>query len=119
MADQIDTASDPLLGLVPDKQVSIRDVFGVDSDMMVPAFSHRDPHVPDLDEAYRFDPMTTLAIVAGLAFDRRVMVQGYHGTGKSTHIEQVCARLNWPMDAGESRQRMSGASTWSAGTRSS
>ncbi|MDO8297485.1 MAG: cobaltochelatase subunit CobS, partial [Caulobacter sp.] len=97
MADQIDTASDPLLGLVPDKQVSIRDVFGVDSDMMVPAFSQRDPHVPDLDEAYRFDPMTTLAIVAGLAFDRRVMIQGYHGTGKSTHIEQVCARLNWPM----------------------
>ncbi|MFZ4605785.1 MAG: cobaltochelatase subunit CobS [Caulobacter sp.] len=97
MADQIDTASDPLLGLVPDKQVSIRDVFGVDSDMMVPAFSHRDPHVPDLDETYRFDPQTTLAIVAGLAFDRRVMVQGYHGTGKSTHIEQVCARLNWPM----------------------
>ena len=97
MADQNDTASDPLLGLVPDKQVSIRDVFGVDSDMMVPAFSHRDPHVPDLDESYRFDPMTTLAIVAGLAFDRRVMIQGYHGTGKSTHIEQVCARLNWPM----------------------
>ena len=97
MADQIDTASDPLLGLVPDKQVSIRDVFGVDSDMMVPAFSHRDPHVPDLDESYRFDPQTTLAIVAGLAFDRRVMVQGYHGTGKSTHIEQVAARLNWPM----------------------
>ncbi|HYE47893.1 MAG TPA: cobaltochelatase subunit CobS [Caulobacter sp.] len=99
MADLTDnpTAADPLLTLVPDKQVSIRDVFGVDSDMMVPAFSHRDSHVPDLDEAYRFDPQTTLAIVAGLAFDRRVMVQGYHGTGKSTHIEQVAARLNWPM----------------------
>jgi cobaltochelatase CobS len=99
MADLTDnpTAADPLLTLVPDKQVSVRDVFGVDSDMKVPAFSHRDSHVPDLDEAYRFDPQTTLAIVAGLAFDRRVMVQGYHGTGKSTHIEQVCARLNWPM----------------------
>eukprot|EP01030_Chromulinospumella_sphaerica_P027615 gene27615-27886_t len=99
MADLTDNpaAADTLLSLVPDKQVSIRDVFGVDSDMKVPAFSHRDSHVPDLDEAYKFDPQTTLAIVAGLAFDRRVMVQGYHGTGKSTHIEQVCARLNWPM----------------------
>ena len=99
MADLTDNpaAADSLMTLVPDKQVSVRDVFGVDSDMMVPAFSHRDSHVPDLDEAYRFDPQTTLAIVAGLAFDRRVMVQGYHGTGKSTHIEQVCARLNWPM----------------------
>jgi cobaltochelatase CobS len=77
--------------------VSIREVFGVDSDMMVPAFSTRDSHVPDLDEAYRFDPQTTLAICAGFAHDRRVMVQGYHGTGKSTHIEQVAARLNWPM----------------------
>ncbi len=99
MADLIDNpaAADPLLSLVPDKQVSIRDVFGVDSDMKVPAFSHRDSHVPDIDESYKFDPQTTLAIVAGLAFDRRVMVQGYHGTGKSTHIEQVAARLNWPL----------------------
>ncbi|MDB5468693.1 MAG: cobS [Caulobacter sp.] len=99
MADLTDNpaAADTLLSLVPDKQVSIRDVFGVDSDMKVPAFSHRDSHVPDLDEAYKFDPQTTLAIVAGLAFDRRVMVQGYHGTGKSTHIEQVAARLNWPL----------------------
>jgi len=88
---------DPLLSLLPDKKVSIREVFGVDSDMVVPAFSHRDPHVPDLDEAYRFDPQTTLAICAGFGHDRRVMVQGYHGTGKSTHIEQVAARLNWPM----------------------
>ena len=71
--------------------------FGVDSDMQVPAFSERDSHVPDFDEAYRFDPQTTLAICAGLAYDRRVMIQGYHGTGKSTHIEQVAARLNWPM----------------------
>jgi cobaltochelatase CobS len=93
-------ATDPedrLLSLSPDKKVSIREVFGVDSDMMVPAFSEADSHVPDLDTAYRFDPQTTLAICAGFAYDRRVMVQGYHGTGKSTHIEQVAARLNWPL----------------------
>src|ERR1700760_4274958 len=95
-ADTFD-AADPLLSHVPDTQVSIRKVFGVDSDMMVPAFSHRDSHVPDIDEAYRFDPQTTLAICAGFAFDRRVMVQGFHGTGKATHIEQIAARLNWPM----------------------
>ena len=89
--------TDQLLALTPDHKVSIRDAFGVDSDMMVPAFSVRDSHVPDFDEAYQFDPQTTLAICAGLAFDRRVMVQGYHGTGKSTQIEQVAARLNWPM----------------------
>src|SRR5665213_2719968 len=89
--------ADQLLALVPDKRVSAREMFGVDSAMMVPAFSHRDSHVPDLDEAYRFDPQTTLAICAGLAFNRRVMIQGYHGTGKSTHIEQVASRLNWPM----------------------
>ncbi|OYX36257.1 MAG: cobaltochelatase subunit CobS [Caulobacterales bacterium 32-69-10] len=89
--------TDPLLSAAPDKQVSVRDVFGVDSDMMVPAFSVADEHVPDLDTAYKFDPQTTLAICAGFAFDRRVMVQGYHGTGKSTHIEQVAARLKWPL----------------------
>ena len=92
--------SDPdekLLALKPDRVVSAREMFGVDSDMQVPAFSQRDEHVPDLDEAYRFDPQTTLAILAGFAFDRRVMIQGYHGTGKSTHIEQVAARLNWPL----------------------
>src|SRR5690242_1734708 len=87
---------DPLSTLMPDKKVSIRDTFGVDSPMQVPAFSVRDPHVPDIDEAYKFDPQTTLAICAGFAHDRRVMIQGYHGTGKSTHIEQVAARLNWP-----------------------
>ena len=94
------TANDPedkLLALVPDKKVSVRETFGVDSDMMVPAFSEADSHVPDRDDAYRFDPQTTLAICAGFAFDRRVMVQGYHGTGKSTHIEQVASRLNWPL----------------------
>jgi cobaltochelatase CobS len=88
---------DPLLTLMPDRKVSIREMFGVDSDMKVPAFSERDPHVPDVDEAYKFDPQTTLAICAGFAHDRRVMIQGYHGTGKSTHIEQVAARLNWPL----------------------
>jgi len=88
---------DALYALTPDRKVSVREIFGVDSDMLVPAFSSRDPHVPDFDDAYCFDPQTTLAICAGLAFDRRVMIQGYHGTGKSTHIEQVAARLNWPM----------------------
>lgn len=80
----------------PDKSVKVRDVFGIDIDMEVPAFSQADERVPDLDESYIFDPDTTLAILAGFAFNRRVMVQGYHGTGKSTHIEQVAARLNWP-----------------------
>jgi cobaltochelatase CobS len=65
--------------------------------MKAPAFTTRDPHVPDLDENYKFDPETTRALLAGFAHDRRVMVQGYHGTGKSTHIEQVAARLHWPL----------------------
>jgi len=89
-------AADPLLTARPDTTVSARD-FGIDSDMQVPAFSTRTDYVPALDESYRFDPDTTLAILAGFAHNRRVMVQGYHGTGKSTHIEQVAARLNWPM----------------------
>jgi cobaltochelatase CobS len=80
----------------PDTQVKVRDVFGIDSDLVVPAFSVRTEHVPEPDSSYRFDRDTTLAILAGFAFNRRVMVQGYHGTGKSTHIEQVAARLNWP-----------------------
>ena len=81
----------------PDKMVKVRDLFGVDSDMEVPAFSEADERVPDLDPAYVFDPDTTLSICAGFGRNRRVMVQGYHGTGKSTHIEQVAARLNWPL----------------------
>ena len=81
----------------PDTTVNARKVFGVDFDMQIPAFSQRSEHVPDIDDAYRFDNRTTQAICAGFAYDRRVMVQGYHGTGKSTHIEQVAARLNWPM----------------------
>ena len=81
----------------PDIQVSVRQTFGIDSDMQVPAFSQAGAHVPDLDEAYRFDHDTTLAILSGFAYNRRVMIQGYHGTGKSTHIEQVASRLNWPL----------------------
>ena len=81
---------------VPDIEVDVREVFGIDIDWKVPAFSQADERVPDLDESYVFDPDTTLAILAGFAHNRRVMVQGYHGTGKSTHIEQVAARLNWP-----------------------
>lgn len=80
----------------PDIMLSVRQVFGIDTDIEVPAFSKVEDHVPDVDEAYRFDPDTTLAILAGFAHNRRVMIQGYHGTGKSTHIEQVAARLNWP-----------------------
>jgi cobaltochelatase CobS len=80
----------------PDIKVNAREVFGVDIDMEVPAFSVRTEHVPEVDNTYRFDKETTLAILAGFAFNRRVMIQGYHGTGKSTHIEQVAARLNWP-----------------------
>jgi cobaltochelatase CobS len=90
------STADDLLSMKPDKQVSARD-FGVESDMKIPAFSKRTEYVPEVDDAYRFDPQTTLAILAGFAHNRRVMVQGYHGTGKSTHVEQVAARLNWPM----------------------
>src|SRR6187399_3160740 len=81
---------------LPDMKVSVRQVFGIDSDLEVPAYSEVDPHVPDIDPDYLFDRDTTLAILAGFAHNRRVMVTGYHGTGKSTHIEQVAARLNWP-----------------------
>ncbi len=80
----------------PDIRLSVRQTFGLDSDMDVPAFSHATDHVPALDDSYRFDHDTTLAILAGFAYNRRVLIQGYHGTGKSTHIEQVAARLNWP-----------------------
>jgi cobaltochelatase CobS len=80
----------------PDMKVSVRQVFGIDSDMEAPAFSKADEHVPDLDNDYLFDRETTMAILAGFAHNRRVMITGYHGTGKSTHIEQVAARLNWP-----------------------
>ena len=81
---------------MPDIKVSVRQTFGIDSDLEVPAFSQSSEHVPDFDDAYRFDHDTTLAILAGFAFNRRVMICGYHGTGKSTHVEQVASRLNWP-----------------------
>jgi cobaltochelatase CobS len=80
----------------PDTTVAVRDAFGIDSDITVPAYKTRTEHVPDLDPDYLFDRDTTLAILSGFAYNRRVMVTGYHGTGKSTHIEQVAARLNWP-----------------------
>lgn len=82
--------------LVPDMKISVRQVFGIDSDLEVPGYSEPNEHVPDLDPDYLFDRDTTLAILAGFAKNRRVMIAGYHGTGKSTHIEQVAARLNWP-----------------------
>ena len=81
---------------LPDREVAVRDVFGFDSPLTVPAFSTRDEHVPDIDSAYRFNPEVTLALLAGFKHNRRVLVQGLHGTGKSTHVEQVAARLNWP-----------------------
>ena len=92
-----DITEDKLIALTPDREVDARTEFGVDFDFKAPAFSERDSHVPDIDPAYKFDPETTRAILAGFAHDRRVMVQGYHGTGKSTHIEQVAAHLNWPL----------------------
>lgn len=85
-----------LMNAKPDVMRPVRELFGIDSDLEVPAFSERGDHVPDIDAAYRFNPDVTLAILAGFTRNRRVMVQGLHGTGKSTHIEQVAARLNWP-----------------------
>ena len=82
--------------LMPDTSVNVREAFGLDIDFEAPAFKARNDYVPDIDKDYRFDPTTTLAILAGFTHNRRVMIQGYHGTGKSTHIEQVAARLNWP-----------------------
>jgi cobaltochelatase CobS len=90
------TAITQLPGL-PDMKVSVRQVFGLDVDMDVPAYSQSEEHVPDLDPDYVFDRDTTLAILAGFAHNRRVLIAGYHGTGKSTHVEQVAARLNWPL----------------------
>ncbi|HVY43819.1 MAG TPA: cobaltochelatase subunit CobS [Hyphomicrobiaceae bacterium] len=81
---------------LPDMNVSVRQVFGIDTDLEVPAYSKAADHVPDLDPDYLFNKEVTLAILAGFKHNRRVMIQGYHGTGKSTHVEQVAARLNWP-----------------------
>lgn len=96
MAQRVSLGIDSGYVRVPDIKVSVRQTFGIESDLEVPAFSQAEEHVPQVDEAYRFDRNTTLAILAGFAHNRRVLVQGYHGTGKSTHIEQVAARLNWP-----------------------
>ena len=81
---------------IPDTQIDVREVFALDIDLKVPAFSKRGDHVPPIDESYLFNHETTLAILAGFAHNRRVMIQGFHGTGKSTHVEQIAARLNWP-----------------------
>ncbi len=84
------------LNLQPDIKVSIKQTFGFDSEMELKAFSKKSEYVPEIDKNYKFDKDTTLAIISGFAFNKRVLVQGYHGTGKSTHIEQIAARLNWP-----------------------
>lgn len=81
---------------IPDRKFNVRETFGIDADWEVPGFSEDTANVPDIDPTYKFDRDTTLAILAGFSHNRRVMIQGYHGTGKSTHIEQVAARLNWP-----------------------
>ena len=82
--------------LVPDIKISVNQIFGIDTEMKVDGFSKKNDYVPEIDSNYKFDRDTTLAIIAGFAFNKRVLIQGYHGTGKSTHIDQVAARLNWP-----------------------
>ena len=86
----------PNLDIKPDIKVSLKQTFGIDSEMEVDAFSKKNDYVPEIDKSYKFDRDTTLAIISGFSFNKRVLVQGYHGTGKSTHIEQIAARLNWP-----------------------
>lgn len=90
------TPDHPRYNSIPDKMFKARDLFGLDTDWEVPGYSHEMPNVPEIDKAYQFDHDTTLALLAGFTFNRRVMIQGFHGTGKSSHIEQVAARLNWP-----------------------
>ena len=84
------------INAVPDIKISVKQTFGIDSNLEVDAFSKKNEYVPEIDKNYKFDKDTTLAILSGFSFNKRVLVQGYHGTGKSTHIEQVAARLNWP-----------------------
>ena len=86
----------PNLNIKPDIKISTKQVFGIDSNLEVEAFSKKNEYVPEIDKNYKFDRDTTLAILSGFNFNKRVLVQGYHGTGKSTHIEQIAARLNWP-----------------------
>jgi len=82
--------------LTPDIKISVNQIFGIDTEMKVDAFSKKNEYVPEVDSNYKFDRDTTLAIISGFAHNKRVLIQGYHGTGKSTHIEQVAARINWP-----------------------
>ena len=86
----------PNLDIKPDIKISVKQSFGIDTDMQVDGFSNKNEYVPQIDSNYKFDRDTTLAILSGFAHNKRVLIQGYHGTGKSTHIEQVAARLNWP-----------------------
>lgn len=88
--------TDALEGMKPTEKINVKKVFGLDTTMTVHGFKTRTEYVPEIDPSYRFDPQTTMAVLAGFEHNRRVMVQGYHGTGKSTHIEQIAARLNWP-----------------------
>ena len=85
-----------LAELTPDIKISVNQIFGIDTEMKTDAFSKKNEYVPEIDSNYKFDRDTTLAIISGFAHNKRVLIQGYHGTGKSTHIEQVAARLNWP-----------------------
>ena len=84
------------LNIEPDIRISVNQTFGIDTDMEVEAFSKKNDYVPEIDKNYKFDKDTTLAILSGFSFNKRCLISGYHGTGKSTHIEQVAARLNWP-----------------------
>ena len=86
----------PNLNIQPDIKISVKQVFGIDSELKVEGFSKKNEYVPDIDEHYKFDRDTTLAIIAGFKYNKKVIIHGYHGTGKSTHIEQIAARLNWP-----------------------
>ena len=86
----------PNINTKPDIKISVKQTFGIDTDMEINAFSKKSEYVPEIDKTYKFDRETTLAVISGFAFNKRVLIQGYHGTGKSTHIEQIAARLNWP-----------------------
>ena len=86
----------PNLDIKPDIKISVNQTFGIETEMQVDGFAKKNQYVPDMDKNYKFDRDTTLAILSGFSFNKRVLIQGYHGTGKSTHIEQVAARLNWP-----------------------
>ena len=86
----------PNLNIQPDIKISVKQVFGIDSELKVEGFSKKNEYVPDIDKHYKFDRDTTLAIIAGFKYNKKVIIHGYHGTGKSTHIEQIAARLNWP-----------------------